>query len=219
MRILIMLLLGIVGCISSNAQNILHDPVTGRIFSSEKYSGYKGSAFLFDEWIKGSAKTMRGTYRDLELKFDAYSNTLFFRKDDEPYEFQDKIVGFTLMRRAGDSSSYVTYRNGLTGNGIKANQFVQVLTEGKVSLYRSDLKLLSDVNQINEGVIKTFTTSTRYFLLKDDLLHPVKLGKKDLYEFMKDKESQLESYSVENKLSPKKEADLVRLVAYYNQLN
>jgi hypothetical protein len=205
-------------CTPIFSQNVLQDPVTGKVFNSERYSAVNGSPFLIDEWISGSVITPRGVYKNLELKLDAYGNTLFFKNDGKPFEFQDKVIGFTLMKRPGDSSTYLNFKNGLSGNGVRTDQYLQVLAEGKLSLYRSDIKLLTEVNQVNQGVIKTFTTSTRYYLMKDNVLQLIRMNKKDIYDLVQDKESQIETFVSQNKLSTKKETDLVKIVQYYNSL-
>jgi hypothetical protein len=215
---ILFLIYSLTGVVSLYAQNILQDPVTGRVFNSDKYSAVKGSPFLFDEWIKGSVTTPQGVYKNLELKLDSYTNTVFFKSSDEPYEFRDKVIGFTLMPRPGDSSTYLNFKNGISGNGLRPDQFTQVLAEGKLSVYKADIKLVADVNQINQGVIKTFTTSTRYFAMKDNVLQTVKMNKASIYELIKDKEQQIDSFVAQNKLSTRKEADLVKIVQYYNTL-
>lgn len=197
---------------------ILHDPISATIFSTEKYSGVKGSAFLYDKWIAGSATTLKGRYINLELKLDAYSNTLYFNKDGEPYEFQENELSFILMPTVTDSSSYQYYKKGISGSGLKADQFVQILFEDRLSLYKSDIKLLSEVNEINAGLVKVFNTASRYFLMKDNTLQLIKLNKKEVFEIIKDKEDKIQSYIKDNNLSVKKETDLISLLKYYSSL-
>jgi hypothetical protein len=204
---------------SSLAQNmVLNHPLSSKVFSTDKYSGIDGSPFLYDKWISGSATIAKGYYNNLELRLDAYSNTLYFNKDGEPYEFVDDVKKFILMPTVTDSSSYQYYKKGISGAGINTNQYVQVFFEGPLSLYRSDIKLLSEVNQINVGVVKTFTASTRYFIMKDNTLKLIKLNKKEVFEIIKDKEGKINAYVTEQKLSTKKEADLIAILKYYNTL-
>ena len=197
---------------------VLHDPVSARVFSTDKYSGVNGSPFLYNKWMAGSATIEKGYYNNLELKFDVYGNTLYFNKDDEPYEFQDDVKSFILMPTVTDSSTYQYFKKGISGGGIKANQFVQVLFEGPLSLYKSDIKLMSEVNEINVGVVKTFTSSSRYFIKKDNTLQLIKLNKKEVFDVIKDKEDKINSYVTEKKLSAKKDSDLIAILKYYNTL-
>lgn len=197
---------------------ILHDPVSARVYNTEKYSGINGSPFLYDKWITGTATIARGHYDSIELKFDVYSSTLYFNKDGESYEFKDEIKSFILKPAVSDSSTYQYYKKGISGSGLKPHQFVQVLFEGRLSLYKSDIRLLSEVNEINAGVVKTFSNSSRYFIMKDNTLQLIKLNKKEIFDIIKDKENQVESYISENKLSTKKESDFVTILKYYNSL-
>jgi hypothetical protein len=192
---------------------ILHDPVTGRVFKADKYSAIRGTPFLFDKWLPGSASSERGTYHNMQLKLDAYDNVVYFNKNDEPYEFQEKIVSFTLV-----DPDTMYYRKGITGPGLKPEQFVRVLVEGKLGAYKSDIKMVSEMSEINSGMVKTFTGSTRYYISKDGKIELVKLNKSDIFEFIKDKEDKVKEYIDQQKISTKKEADFVNILKYYNSL-
>ena len=202
----------------ANAQvMILHDPVSATMYSSTKYSGIEGSPFLSDKWSKGYVKVSAGIYKDLELKYDAYENTLYFNRDDHPYQFKENVQEFIITPQPLDSATHIRYKKGITGSMIKPDQFLQVIGEGKLSIYRSELKLVSDVNQINQGIIKTFTTSTRYVAVKDGTTQLVRLNKQDLLNLMNDKKSEVEKYADQNSLSFKKEWDVKMIVNFYNR--
>lgn len=200
-----------------SAQPILfQDPVSSRTFNSQKYSGIKGSPFLFEKWITGSVTTSEGIYQHLELKFDAYSNTLFFNKNDELYEFVDPLQSFRFYPDTTDTTRNMYFRKGLSAPGLRPDQYVQVLAEGPVSLYRSDIKLLSEMSEINAGMIKTFTNSTRYFILKDNKLQLIKMNKKELMAALKDKEEAVDSFIKANNLSFNRDQDLKKILSFYN---
>ena len=201
------------------AQPILfEDPVSAKTFNSGKYSEINGSPFLFEKWMTGSVTTSKGTYQNLSLKLDAYESTLIFNKDEQAREFTDPVITFTLIPDPSDSSRNMVFKNGITGPSLRADQYVQVLSEGKVSLYRSDIKLVSDVNEINKGVIKTFNNSTRYYIVRDGKAKLVKMNKKELLNELSDQQDKVEAYIKENKLSMSKDADLKSLFKYYNSL-
>jgi hypothetical protein len=197
---------------------ILQDPLSGRVFNSERYSGISGSPFLYDKWITGSVTIAKGYYNNLELKLDAYSNSLYFNRNDQLFEFQDAVKSFILMPNIADSSSYLYFKTGLSGNGLSAAQFVQVLVEGRISLYKADSKLLTEVNEINKGVIKTFGNASRYFVLKENKLESIKIGKNDVFDLMKDKQEKVQAYIDQNKISTKKVEGLILVLKYYNSL-
>lgn len=208
-----------VGAITMNAQDaILIDPVTSHTFDSQKYVEINGTPFLVDQWITGSVKVPRGIYKDQRLKFDVYNNTLLFQKDDKPYEFYEPVQEFILMPRPADSSSYMRFVNGISASGLKPEQYVQVLASGKLSFYRSDIKLVSDMNEINKGIVKTFNNSTRYYFKNEAQTQIMKLSQKEILALMEDKKTQIDEYVSKNKPSFKKEKEVAELVKYYNSL-
>ncbi len=205
---------------AAQAQNVysLQDPVTSRNFSSSKYSDIRGTPFLVDKWINGSVTTTKGTYQSLELKYNVYDNTLIFNKDDESFEMIDDILSFTLKPKANDPSGFLLFKKGISGADIKANQFVQVLVEGNINLYKLPVKQVSEMSEINAGVVQTFTNNAKYYIGKTGQLQFIKINKEEVLNAVKDKQDQLESFIKSKKLSLKKESDVVELIAYYNSL-
>ncbi len=200
-------------CMAFSQDMVLHDPVTGKSFSSEKYSEIRGTPFLYDKWIPGTATSARGIYKDLQLKLDSYNNILYFYKDETPYEFQEPIKSFMLI-----NPDTLRFKKGISGSGLKADQWVQVFTEGKIGFYRSDIKLVSEMSEINVGMVKTFTNSSRYYISKDGKTELVKLSKGDIFEHIKDKEDQVKAYIDANNIGTKKEGDFAKILRYYNSL-
>lgn len=209
-------------CMVTNAfsQNVysLQDPVSTRSFNPEKYSGIRGTPFLVDKWYKGTVTTPKGVYQNLELKFDVYENTLFFNKDDESFELLDDIVSFTLMPKPGDEAGYLVFRKGISGAGLSGREFVQVLLEGQAGLYKLPVKQLSEMSEINAGIVKTFTNNSKYYISKNKQLQFIKLYKSEVLNVLSDKQDKIQSYIDEKKLSFRKEADLVDVLKYYNSL-
>ena len=220
MRILAFLVISLNLSLYAAAQNIviLQDPVTNKMFSSTKYSEINGTPFLIDKWINGSASIEKGTYHNVELKLDAYANQVLFKYADETFEFQDDVKSFVLKPGLKDSASYLYFKKGISGPSLKANQYVQVLAEGKISFYKSDVKLLSEVNEINRGVVQAFNTASRYYLIKGSNAQLIKLSKSDILDHMKDREKEVNEFVTTNKISFKREGDIATLIKYYNSL-
>ena len=197
---------------------VLMDPVSARPFNSEKYSEVKGSPFLFDKWMGGIVTTSAGKYKVTGVKLDAYENTLFLNKKDEAFEFNDEVVSFVLMPDVADSSSYLYFKKGFTGSGLERRQFAQVLTEGNVSLIKSVIKMVSENNEINHGVVKSFKTITRYYVIKDNVVTLLKNNNKDVIALLSNQEEKIKAFIAQNKLAAKNDRDLVRIFTYYNSL-
>lgn len=198
---------------------ILTDPVTSRTFDTQKYSGIKGSPFLNEDFMLADVVIGKGTYKNQRIKLDLVNNTVLFVKNDEEFEFTEPVLKFTLMPRPSDTSSYQHFIKGINAGGLKPDQFVQVLADGPVALYRSDIKLVSETNEVNAGVIKVFNNSTRYYIKdKEGKVQIVKLNEKDLLSFLQDKKQAIEEYLSKNRLNLKKEKDAGALIRYYNSL-
>ena len=205
---------------SGFGQYTFNDPVSAKNFNTQKYSGMRGTPFLVDNWIKGVAFTSgKIAYKDIELKLDAYENVLFFSVGGEPYEFRDKIESFVLMPDPADSSTFQYFQNGFSGSGVNPKQYAQILTLGKLKLVKRESKTVTEMSEINAGIIKSFITTTRYFVGRNEILENIKFNKKDLFQLMRDKESAVNKFIEENNLSFKKEEDVVKIVRFYNKLN
>jgi len=204
----------------ANAQNVysLQDPVSTKNFNPEKYSGIRGTPFLVDKWYKGTVSTPKGVYQNLELKFNVYDNSLFFNKNDESFELQDDIVSFTLMPKPDDPSTHMIYKRGIKGADLKGSEYVQVLLEGSVGLYKLDVKQLTEMSEINAGIVKTFANTAKYYISKNGQLSFLKLNKSELLAALSDKQDKVQAYINEKKLSFRKDSDAVELLKYYASL-
>ncbi len=205
-------------CIVSVRSQVIYpltDPVSSKMFSMERYGGTKGSPFLVDKWLKGSVTVGRGIYKDLDLKYNVYDNILLFNKDDDAYELTDDIISFTLMPKPDDVSTYIVFRKGITGPEFKADQYVQVMTEGPhASVYKLPQKFLSEKSEINAGMVKTFADNAKYYIKNKTNTRYVKLNQAEILSALSDQEAKLKTYIEDHKLKFRKDADLVELVKY-----
>lgn len=104
-------------------------------------------------------------------------------------------------------------------NNIKPDQYVQVLVaQGAVQLYRSDIKQVTEMSEINAGMVKTFANATRYFIKKGDQFKLVKLNKEEIMPFLIEKETEINDFIAKKKLNLKKEADFVQILQAFNAL-
>jgi hypothetical protein len=205
---------------NANAQLLqLQDPVSSKNYNPDKYTGIRGTPFLQDKWIHGSVNTNLGVYTDLELKIDLYENAVFFNKQDEPFELIDKILEVTLFPKWPDTVNKMVFVKGMSQGGIRADQYVQVLVGiGNVQLYRSDIKQVSEMSEINAGMVKTFANNSRYYLKKGDQFKFIKLSKEEVMPFFNDKDAAINGVITEKRLNLKKESDLILAVQSYNSL-
>jgi hypothetical protein len=108
---------------------------------------------------------------------------------------------------------------GLTQNGLKPEQYVQALVgTGTIQLYRSDIKQVTEMSEINAGMIKTFANTSRYYIKKGNELKLIKLNKDEIMPFLIDKEAEVNSVIEAKRLNLKKESDILQIIQAYNNL-
>lgn len=197
----------------------LQDPVSSKNFNPDKYAGIRGTPLLVDKWQHGSVITTKGYYADLELKLDLYDNQVFFNKNDESFELLDQIVAIRLFPKWPDTANQQVFIKGMTQNNIKPEQYVQVLVaQGAVQLYRSDIKQVTEMSEINAGMVKTFANTSRYFIKKGDQFKLVKLNKEEIMPFLAEKEAEINDFIAKKKLNLKKEMDFIQMIQAFNTL-
>jgi hypothetical protein len=197
----------------------LQDPVSSKNFNPDKYAGIRGTPLLVDKWQHGSVITTKGYYADLELKLDLYDNQVFFNKNDESFELLDQIVAIRLFPKWPDTANQQVFIKGMTQNNIKPEQYVQVLVaQGAVQLYRSDIKQVTEMSEINAGMVKTFANTSRYFIKKGDQFKLVKLNKEEIMPFLAEKEAEINDFLAKKKLNLKKEMDFIQMIQAFNAL-
>lgn len=204
---------------TSQAQLLqLQDPVSSKNFNPDKYAGIRGTPLFQDKWIHGSVNTSKGIYPDLELKIDLYDNILFFNKEDASFELLDQIFSIKLFPKWPDTLQQLIFVKGMSQNGLKPEQYVQALVgAGAIQFYRSDIKQVTEMSEINAGMIKTFANTSRYYIKKGDQFKLVKLNKEEIMPFLMDKEAELNSVMDAKKLNLKKESDIIQLLQAYNK--
>lgn len=205
---------------TSQAQLLqLQDPVSSKNFNPDKYAGIRGTPLFQDKWIHGSVITTKGIYPDLELKIDLYDNILFFNKEDASFELLDQIVSVKLYPKWPDTIQQFIFVKGMSQNGLKPEQYVQALVgAGAVQLYRSDIKQVTEMSEINAGMIKTFANTSRYYIKKGDQLKLIKLNKEELMIFLMDKEAEVNAAIEAKRLNLKKESDIIQVIQAYNNV-
>lgn len=204
---------------TSQAQLLqLQDPVSSKNFNPDKYAGIRGTPLFQDKWIHGSVLTSKGLYPDLELKIDLYDNILFFNKDDASFELLDQIFSIKLFPKWPDTLQQLIFVKGMSQNGLKPEQYVQALVgAGAVQLYRSDIKQVTEMSEINAGMIKTFANTSRYYIKKGNEFKLIKLNKEEVMPFLMEKEAELNAVIEAKRLNLKKESDIIQVIQVYNK--
>lgn len=191
----------------------------GRPIKENKFIQTDGSPYLYDNWLKGEVKSNNGVVdAGNELRYDIAEDRILFKgRKGEEMDFVDLIVSFTLysdtgkrnFRRFGDIPEY------------KGLPFFEVLNEGeKLLLLKKTIReAMYNKAYGSATTTKSFSESTRYYLMKSDGSYKkIKKDRKVIIEALADKATEIEAYLQTNKTDFKKDADLSRLLTYYNSL-
>ena len=196
----------------------LHDPYSGRQFNAQKYTNIKGSSFLREEWLTGDAISKNGIYKDLKLKLDIYEQILYVNKDDKLFQFKEEIDSFILKPNSGDTSGFMCFVKVLPAGYVKTSQFMQVLAPGHISLYKAHVAMVNELNEINAGLIKNFTSKINYYVNRGSGFELMKLNKKDIEALFRAVWPKIETFVAANGLSYRSEQDVSNIVKYINSL-
>jgi len=207
---------------NSNVQ-IMQDR-DGKPILTKDYTDVVGSPYLVQDWSTGIVKLDNGqTYKDVSLKYNLMEDEVYFKseKGGEPLSFADPVSEFTITYKDNETGETHTnyYRKGFNGiSRTTPNSYFEVLSDGTVQLIKKKSVGIVVSQEWNSATkVKNFKDDTKYYLVKNGQATQVKKDKKILENFS-DKKQQMENYASSNKINFKSDADLSKLVTYYNSL-
>ncbi|WP_299817758.1 hypothetical protein [uncultured Pontibacter sp.] len=219
-RIILAATLGFAAVTGASAQFAAVD-IMGHPIQTKSYTDVKGSAYLYDTWMKGSATTANGiTYDGVELMYDQVSDELLFRSENgEAKTFFQPISEFSI--RVGKDEVTLknhVFRKGFTPvDAASPHAFYQVLVDGDTQLLkRTSKKIFEELPYGSATKVKTFQEDTHYYIAQKDKLTKIKTDKRAVLKALNDKEAALETYIKANRLNLKNDEDLIKVIDFYN---
>ncbi len=184
----------------------------------KQYVDIKGSPFLNEDWSAGVVKMADGsTYKDMSLKFDQVSGELIFKnRDGKTMGFADPVSEFRLT---GKDQVSRLFRNGFkTGQANSERSFYEVLYDGGTILLKDPKKNIVEHRAYNSSTaVKSIVEPPAYYLKINGQLVKIKKDKKAVLSALGNS-SQLDKYIQDNKLNLKEDADLAKLMLYYDSI-
>ncbi|WP_199120947.1 hypothetical protein [Pedobacter sp. ASV28] len=175
----------------------------------------EGSPFLYDDWNKGIIKMdNNAVYKDVELKYNVLDDVLYFLGEkDATMKFLKPVKEFVILINGKPK----VFRNGFNDFGkFNKDSFYEVLADGNVLLLKKNTKRIGEKREYNSAVTVNYVIDKAdYFLYLDGKMLEVKKSKDFLDSFPR-KKSEMEKFASQNKINFKNEADLIKLVDYYN---
>jgi hypothetical protein len=181
----------------------------------KQYVDVKGTPYLVDEWVAGSVKFNDGVlFEGLQLKYDQVEDVLMFLdKAKNAQIFVKPVMEFKIGER-------VFRRGYVPVDGASPMAFYEVLSDGKTQLLKRTSKKVHEELTYNSATkIKSINETNTYYISKsENQLTKVKKDKKSITNVLSDKTAALESYFKTNRPDLKQDADLAKLMVYYNSI-
>jgi hypothetical protein len=194
----------------------------GQVTARNEYVDIQGSPYLDPSWSKGTFTLSNGKiYKDMDIKYDLVKDKMYVKgNNDELVALLDQVRDFSINVPVSGSAVTRHFRTGYTNIPATTNTYYfEVLTEGKTQFLKRSVKSILENKEYNSATVtKSFELNTKYYIYKDGKGTQVKKDKKAILAALGDKQSELETYIKDEKLNLKNDADVVKLIEYYNRV-
>jgi hypothetical protein len=191
--------------------------------SESKLSVYSGSPFFDDNYKYADIIFSRGRKMlNVKTKINLELQQVQFLSFNSVEALIDP--GMVKEVSYADTSSegiiFYKFRTGFPAvEGKGRNNFYIVLADGNCSFLRSvEKKVIETRNVIDTKLMKDYETYDVFYLLVKGEMKRLKKEKEFLLAELSDKQTQLEAFIGENKLSMRSIEHIAKLVNYYNTL-
>lgn len=184
------------------------------------YTNMEGTPYLYEDWQTGNVTLTNGVSNKepMMLKLNMVNDVVSFKDKEtgQELEFVEPVQEFSL--NVGTSTRH--FKSGFKNiDGIAPTAFLEVLSDGKAQLLKRNNKIVFEQQPIGSATKeRTFIEKTKYYLVIDGKATVVKTDKKSVLAALGDRHDQLEEYIKTNKVNFKDDAQLGKLVDYYNSL-
>ena len=219
-------------CSISAAQNplSLFQEGGGRIILEQK-NEYKGNLYVYDEWNKGMLVLNDSIFSVQDyLKYDAYNDRVLIKNMknlDEIIEIYDNsLTGFSILDPVNNMKhDFVKLNAAKFEDKVEGKYFEIVFNIEKTNYFlKRTSKILYDPSKskgtqpINAIPLEYRDIVTYYLKNEKELYVEVKLNKKDIMAVLNKHTNVIANYIKKNKVSFKKESNILKLVNFYYSL-
>ena len=178
-------------------------------------SFYEGHPYFFKhELSKGSITYDNVIFENVDLLYDEAKDWVILQ--DSTHRIQlvsQRLQGFTIF-----DQPFVRLEKD-ANTPIVSSGFYQVLYDGKVKLYKKEVKIITEKFTNTPELKVLFEKLNYYYIKKAGRFYPI-VKKKDFLKILNDKGKELTEFISDEKLNFRKDKDntLTKLVTYYDQL-
>jgi len=191
------------------------------IFYNLKSGELIGTPMLNEDFMNGTIyfHTDRKV-SDLMINYNIYTGKLLYKKEGQTYEVNtNDVLYFTVTEP--EKNKLQMYQQEYIPQASR-REFIQVLYEGKTTLYKRMVKEFQESDYKNP-----YSDAKRYDEYTDRILYMVKHNwemkefnprKKSVLELFSDQADHVGVYLKEEEINLRSEDDLIKLIDYYNKL-
>ena len=205
----------------SMGQGMYMQDVNGRPLLTSVYENVSGSPYLNPEWITGKViMSDAKRYEGVSLKYDQINDDVIFKGKDGTALAVDYVKEFKLAPY-GEIADSTVFRSGFPAvKSNSAKSFYEVMVDGKSKLLKKTIKTINTSREYNSATVdKTVVGTTNYYLVNQaGNIVFISKDKKSVLRELPGKETELNAFIASNKLNLKNDADLIKLIVYYNSL-
>lgn len=178
-----------------------------------------GSPYLYEDFKTADIVLLQDDlhFKDIKVKIDAMNNNVEVFFEEQVYILNSGEI-FSLQMKA-DKVRYVT-KNALAGNAptgffkVLYNEKSSLLCHYSAKFLESNYVQAFDAGRKNDKI----NMEMKYYMyINNELTELEKTGRQIALQFNSDKK--LVDYIKQNKINPKKEDDLIKLLIYYDSIN
>lgn len=213
--------------LQTSIKNVLHfyDQNIGE--QSGKYNGSQNIGYSIATIEKNpyfnSSRFSVGTilynhvlYEGVKLIYDEVADLVVLEDSSHKIELiNERLQEFSI----GDNNFKFLSKEEDLSNSLSRTGFYQVLVDNKTSLYKEEIKKLSEKIMNSTELSIQIDVYTHYYIEKNDRFFVIQ-RKSQVFKVFKDKEKEIKKYIKTQHLNFRKDKDnmLTNVVAYYNHL-
>lgn len=183
----------------------------------DRIPGVVGSPFLSDEWMNGNITLYNGrVINDLPMRYNVYLKEMHYQADNNVYILgsPDSVLFITLndkrfMYLPFEEKKKETQKDYFE---VVSGDVAQLLLRHTVNMLKSNYNIALNAGEKNDRL----EHKSIYYLRKDNSNVLIDKKGESVYRLLADKSKELRDFASKNRISFTNEADLKKLVEYYN---
>ena len=198
----------------------LSDGAPGYKINEGRITDVEGTEYLNESFKKGEIYTSENDrFTGIPMRYNAYRGEIEVKMPDSTVW---SLTRNGSIMQVNLNDMVLVYRNFLSDDGEKSG-YLSLIYKGKSLLFRRDYKVFMEgvpSNGIINEIPSKIVDRPKEFYIQTDAGNP-KFFKtsKDLSELRGNQSQEIKLFIKREKINMKKEADLIKLITYYDKIN